>query len=519
MAKLGIVIGVSENKAPLQSLAACKNDGSAIAEVLRQTSRFDELLVLIESGETTSTVVKDQISAFVGRHKSSDVEEVVFYFSGHGDFVGDEFYHILSDYDPSARNRTSLANTELDAMIRGLSPKLFVKIVDACHSGTSYIKSSEGLREFLKGGQAGFTDVYFLYSSQSDQVSWTSGNLSAFTECLLSEIGRRDSGATRYRDLMSAASDYFESTNQTPQFVTQSDYTQIFCEGSPAMQAVVARYLPALSLAEAAADARDQGGKNISLIERIQRVDETLCTKDEAEAAIDNILAAISHTPVPGQLSEIFEMNRHVGPKSGSVQAIGEWASKHHDSGYFVEPTYTMRTYTRTVPKDYNPLMGSLSLSSRFMGMGRDIETKEIEERRRVIEDYRSTCDIQNEQVTVRLEPKFRSVTPFSCTIIIISSLSHLRLFWSFRQYKRRDWSGNNIIQTSSKWESDEAAIKKTDQIKALAHKVVRDFYSSVESSIQAEWMDLTLEPGIDLKKKTKTRSQDEISGAEPTKS
>ena len=91
VARLGIVIGVSENVIPLASLAACANDATAIAAVLKETGRFDDVLVLIGKSETGSRAVKDSIATFIDRYKGTSVDELIFYFSGHGDFSGDEF--------------------------------------------------------------------------------------------------------------------------------------------------------------------------------------------------------------------------------------------------------------------------------------------------------------------------------------------------------------------------------------------------------------------------------------------
>jgi hypothetical protein len=117
VARLAVVIGVSENLPPFKSLGACANDGAAMAAVLKETGRFDDILLLCGKDETTSKMIKNRLANFIGKHKGSSVEELVFYFSGHGEFAGDEFYHILSDYDASTRNQTSLANSELDGMM------------------------------------------------------------------------------------------------------------------------------------------------------------------------------------------------------------------------------------------------------------------------------------------------------------------------------------------------------------------------------------------------------------------
>lgn len=493
MARLGIIIGVSENLPPLKSLAACANDAAVVSDVLKQTGRFDDLLMLVGKAETASTAVKEKITTFVDQYKGAEVDELFFYFSGHGDFAGNEFYHILSDYESAARNRTSLSNSELDEMIRGMGPKLFVKIVDACHSGTSYIKSNEGLGEYLKGARTGFREVYFLYSSQSDQVSWTAGTLSAFTSCIISEVGRRSSGAIRYRDLMSAASDYFEAAgDQTPHFVTQADFTQVFCNSSPAMQAVVQKYLPPPPSGGAGTPG-PSGKRNSTLIELIREKDEQSCTREEAIKILEDLRQTFSANKLPNELHDIFDWKLlSANEKMGDVIAVGDWLSKNADRGYFASPEYKTVTYKKRVRKNQSGLFpnfkSTLSLT-RLLGTDYfDGEPEFVEATRHDISDYRNTCSLPYQHLTVRLEPKFKSVLPLDCHVVPILSLSHLRLFWTVQEYKRTDWDTTVPTIRSVNWDSEEAPLKEAGAIGELSDRITSAFRSSVEKLVSSNW-------------------------------
>ncbi|MGO7400329.1 caspase domain-containing protein [Rhizobium ruizarguesonis] len=495
MARLGIVIGVSENLPPLKSLTACANDAAVVSDVLKQTGRFDDLLILAGKAETASTAVKEKLTAFVGQYKGTEVDELIFYFSGHGDFAGSEFYHILSDYDGAARNRTSLSNSELDEMIRGLAPKLFVKIVDACHSGTSYIKSGEGLGEYLKGARTGFQEVYFLYSSQSDQVSWTAGALSAFTRCIISEVGRRSSGPIRYRDLMSAASDYFEAAgDQTPHFVTQADFTQVFCNSSPAMQAVVQKYLPPPPSGDAGTPG-SSGKRNSSLIELIREKDEQSCSREEAINILEDLRQTFSANKLPDELQDIFEWKlTSANEKMADVIAVGDWLSKNSDRGYFASPEYKTVTYKKRVRKHQSGIFTNFKSSfqlSRLLGPDYiDDEPEFVEATRHDISDYSNTCSLPYQRLTVRLEPKFKSVLPLDCLVVPILSLSHLRLFWTVQEYKRTDWDTTVPTIRSVNWDSDETPLKNPGATRDLADRITSAFKGSVEKFVYSNWPD-----------------------------
>lgn len=506
MARLAVVIGVSENLPPLKSLSACANDGNAVADVLKQAGRFDDLLLLLRKEDTTSMVAKEKLAAFIERHKGAEVEELFFYFSGHGDFAGNEFYHILSDYDGAARHRTSLSNSELDGMMRGLAPKLFVKIVDACHSGTSYIKrSSEGLEDFLKGTKTGFQNLYFLYSSQSDQVSWTAGELSAFTKCLLLEIGRRDSGVVRYRDLMSAASDYFEASgDQTPHFVTQADFTQVFCESSPAMQAVVDKFVPRLPAVKLPGLEVESGKDRSSLIELIKDADDQYCTREDSINILEKLLGDFSKSVLSEELSSIFSWDvSSSDEKMLEITAIGDWLSKNIDRMFFAEPEYKSVNYKKRVNKNINNLFPSLAMNfgNLFIG-GRDEETVLVDAVRQEVSDYRNTCSLPYQKITVHLQPKFKSVLPLECYVLPILSPSHLRLFWAVQQFKRTDWDTTTPVRSVVKWESEEASLRKTTEIADLAQRIKTAFTSSAEKVIFSRWPEAQTKTETPAKKK-----------------
>ena len=161
----------------LAKLPACTRDGSAIARVLQTESRFDDVLVI--DSETISTSVKHSLISFFKKHEQQEIGDIFFYFSGHGEFTGDEIYYLLSDYNSRRRKQTSLENSELDSLARALKPNVFVKMVDACQSRILYIKSPDEFDEYLrKGVHGGFKNIHFMYSSQGDQSSYQDKDLS-----------------------------------------------------------------------------------------------------------------------------------------------------------------------------------------------------------------------------------------------------------------------------------------------------------------------------------------------------
>ena len=125
------------------------------------TDKCEDILYLTESTSTTSKSVKSKLTNFVQKYTSEEIEEVIFYFTGHGSFEEDQFYYVLSDYEESKKRQTCLSNDELDNLLRSLSANLTIKIVDACQSGIRYVKDPDIFRKYLQESEKNFDKCYF----------------------------------------------------------------------------------------------------------------------------------------------------------------------------------------------------------------------------------------------------------------------------------------------------------------------------------------------------------------------
>jgi hypothetical protein len=86
---LAIVVGVSVYQSAAD-LPACIPDASAVARLLQSSTKFDDILTL--SGTLTSRRTKEGLVNFVSKHKGSEISDVLYYYTGHGDLIGDEFF-------------------------------------------------------------------------------------------------------------------------------------------------------------------------------------------------------------------------------------------------------------------------------------------------------------------------------------------------------------------------------------------------------------------------------------------
>ncbi|AIO65270.1 caspase domain protein [Burkholderia oklahomensis] len=207
---LAIIVGVTDYIDNDNVLPACENDVDVMHELLNGAAgKFDEIFVA-PSGEDGKHT-KSRIADYIARHNGDDIEELFFYFTGHGDFVEGEFRFLLRDYSDSKSAQTSLSNTELDNFLRALAPKVVVKVVDACYSGMPYIKDGSTFSDYMKSTtQNAFETCYFLCSSQSDQRSWAANDISYFTKAFVEAIATSSLDTIRYKDVIDYISDSFQ---------------------------------------------------------------------------------------------------------------------------------------------------------------------------------------------------------------------------------------------------------------------------------------------------------------------
>src|SRR5689334_5494665 len=122
---VAIILAVSNYTNPGNNLPASKKDGDVIHGILQATKKYDKILMVNNSESSSKT--KELLSNFFVECKGFKIDELFFYYSGHGEFSSDEFYYLLSDFDNKKKNQTSLQNNEIDDLIRTLNPQIVIK--------------------------------------------------------------------------------------------------------------------------------------------------------------------------------------------------------------------------------------------------------------------------------------------------------------------------------------------------------------------------------------------------------
>ena len=135
MANAAILVGNTDYRS-LQPLPCCHDDLLAIKQLLEATEKY-EAIAVIENA--TADELKQRLRDAVDKVPS--LNELFFYFTGHGFAWEREFIYCATNFDSTVPNQTGLSTPELHTILRLANARLVVKVIDACNSGTSLIKS------------------------------------------------------------------------------------------------------------------------------------------------------------------------------------------------------------------------------------------------------------------------------------------------------------------------------------------------------------------------------------------
>ncbi len=262
--RAAILIGVS-NYFHMKNLNACKSDVNVVNQILKATGVYKTEHILIIDEMTIKAEIMDEINNFIEKMKVCDLDELFFYFSGHGyyDTLTDEFYYLLSDSDGDNFTKTSLNNSEMDLKLKIGSAKLLIKMIDACNSGMRYIKNMEKsscwneenqeiidksnvsvINEFFNKSSKKLRNVIYLSSSLKDQSSIALPNISVFTKSFILALDEDNGYKVFWSEIIDKISKYFlnlKNKQQEPFFVCQYR-TTFFCEINNNLKRIIDKF-------------------------------------------------------------------------------------------------------------------------------------------------------------------------------------------------------------------------------------------------------------------------------------
>ena len=292
MKNYAILLGVSEYQ-NAAGLPACKNDVEIMHRLIQSTQKYD--IIVLDSCINKQQCL-EQIDIFLPENTDdNEIGEILFYFSGHG-YQDSEACFILNSTTLDKINSTSVKNSEVDAIIRKKNPKLFVKIIDACNSGLTYIKSLPVSTESLDIttlSEKRFENCVFMCSSKKDQTSLATKEYSLFTKSFVNAVIEASGKTIRYCDIQNYIADDFQSLGieQTPYFITQNDGRDIFTEPTALLKELIESINTMIQ-----ASATDDFGRPTEIDQKIEEFLSRYRSLDSVKALIevmDDIISTI----------------------------------------------------------------------------------------------------------------------------------------------------------------------------------------------------------------------------------
>ena len=463
---IAILIGVDIYDMPDRNLPGCKNDILLMSELLSNMGKFEDMLVI--NNNEDSKVVKDKVLRFVTKHKEkgSSIDDLFFYFTGHGCIYDDEFYYLLKDCAPNKIKQTSLENYELDMWIRELSPKTTIKIIDACQSGKQYIKSLDNPKLIMEKSLEGINNCYFMSSSKSSQNSIATAAYSFFTISFLNSILNSKNGTIRYKEIMDYISDDFSKIDkQTPYFVCQADYTDIFGTVTDELKNKIKLLLKNI---ETEFEKSNEVKNSPSLVELIEADAKMYCTEDEMIELFDKLKVKFEKYKLDNtDLNKLYDVKvefLNELPYKLNLRFIGDFIK--NDNKYFAKTVYKSEKYTdiEMVRKKHT---GMLAFS-----LGNFYEEKEVEKVRKIVSSFKLTQSVPYNVISISYIPKYLNLKSFCINIFFIFSKKDIVFFTCQNTFKELNWK-ETYVEFDNNWD-----------VKIICAKNKKDVEEYIKNSI-----------------------------------
>lgn len=455
---VAIIISVSEYE-NVSKLPGCKNDFNLISDLIRSTDKYDEILEIHKV--TTSTQVKEELANFFIKIQDFDIDELFFYYTGHGTFDGEDLKFALTDFSGDKFNATTLSNNFIDKQIRGISPNLTVKVIDACNSGVPYIKGDLDLAQIFEQEKA-INNCYFMFSSHSDQSSFVD-KLSHFTRSFAESVLNYQGNEISYTSIIDHIKDKFaHSQRQTPFFVSQGTMTDTFCVITDKIKEInIFTYM----------NAQNNSSKVVTdLVKLVKDRSESYLTKEEIEKSLITIKSELTKLTQFNNFNDLFNLEIEEVQNYRDVLGIGtiaKWIDENPND-YFVK----VKREKVKVEEMEEGLFRNFHLYSSM-----------ISPKYEAI-DISTELEIVFDTLKLKANPKFPAILPYQCNIIFLLSRYDMTVFYKFITFVETGWeiykSGN-----SSNWNTFGMLYKEIENNIAKFYKISEEYYNYIQSDIR----------------------------------
>ena len=470
--RIALLIGVSEYQNE-NNLPPCKKDVGIISKIISGADSYDDCLTL--DGNEKSTSLKAEVASYIRKHQDDDIDEIFFYYTGHGSSTSDDFLYLFSDFNSSKVEQTSLRNSEFDSMLKSLNPKQTIKVVDACQAGTEYIKSNQDLRSiFEKSSSDSFKKTYFLFSSTNTESSIALEDFSVFTKSFVMSLLNYEGKDIRYRDIMDYISDDSNVKKyQTPLFIQQADNTEVFCGVSSELVnslkdslEINSEAAPSDTLSSLIEDEGEKVREEDKLVLAIREKSRTYCSSDQAQESLAIYFNEFTNYEWNEIITSLFEVEVKIQQDYTGITGllnIGKWV-RDSKEGYFATESHTQEEYEG---------QEKIVTQERFT-LSKTTEYRPVTKYRDVIDGFRLTAASPNSSVIIFFQPKEEVLSWFRLFFAHIFSKSKLTVFFKHEAETERSWDRRGV-QNKNTWKIQNSGLKDHESIKDL-----------VQSSIQA---------------------------------
>lgn len=491
--KIALLLSVSSYQNE-DNLPPCKKDIELMSSIILGAKKYDDVLILKDSPK--SNEAKDKISAFIRKNQGQNIDEVLVYYTGHGTRNTDDFLYLFSDFDSSKMEQTSLRNSEFDAMLKSLNPELTVKIVDACQSGTEYIKSNQDLEiVFKKSSEESFNKTYFLFSSSNTESSVALQDYSVFTKSFARSLMKFKGQDIRYRDVMAFISDDKNvKKHQTPLFIQQADNTEIFCGVSPDLAEVLDATLSKIDV-----DSKDDGvvpDENYSheavlthediLIQAIKEKSNAFCSEEEAQKSLSYLIKILTEYEWPQFITTLFSIDLTEQSHTvtlDSKKSLAKWM-KDSEEPYFISLTYSEEEYQAKEKVVYED--SQLAMISPLFGSTKRTEYQPVTRYRDVISGYELTAPAPSQTIMFSFSPTEQALPWLKVFFTYVFSKSKLTLFYKHEVERETSWS-NRELEDKNEWKTRHCSLKSTSAIDNMIQDSMEDIVQSVTQEVSAD--------------------------------
>ncbi len=485
--KAVIIITVPEYDR-VSSLPACQQDGEEIERLARATGSFD--IVHAIDGRQSSREVKDQLASWIASVRSEKFDQVLFYYSGHGLVDGDEFHYVLRDYSAKSLKRTTIENSEVDTYLRQLDAELVVKVVDACHSGTPYIKDISRLKSALETSVVRqFKHCYFLFSSQADETSWADSTLSYFTRAFLHAAEASAGRDLRYKEIMDDVSDAFRGQVQTPIFVTQATFTESFGSIPPDYKVLQPKPDGSSGKVDGAKELVVAPPVSELLLAAVRKDASRYLTKEQAEEVLRiEVGQRVETFEFPSPFAQLYEKEVAIFREISEVPDLLDVAKWVHSSksDYMVNVEYIEEEYTAQVPMSIENSSINDMLASALNIFGS--KTIAVKKTRQIPTRISSIAAVTPECISVFLRRKLPNVREHRCWLVPVLSRTDIRLFWASQSSRDDGWRGT-LFPSRLSWSTQAAPLADSAEVRALIDRVLGDFSGRVYDELKQAFL------------------------------